>query len=132
MSDEIKITTGGPEGQAEIKDGSADASPALRATDMIPGPTNPFPGPVDFAKPVRTTGGKYAVKILAIDYALTKPVIGRLMGVGSPLLDARIQQWSVNGLFDDKPGCLDLENVPEAQPAERSEAEQDSQPEARQ
>ena len=82
---------------------------------MIPGPTNPFPGPVDFTKPVRTKGGKYPVRIIAIDNSLAKPIIGVMVGTGCHF-DKEANSWHANGQYHPAtPGdCLDLENIPEA------------------
>jgi hypothetical protein len=99
--------------QEEIGDESAEArspSPA-GSQDMISGPSKPFPGPVDFTKPVRTKGSKIPVRILAIDHGLTRPVVGVVL---SPFQRTYTRDWSLNGLFTNIESSLDLENVPES------------------
>ena len=100
----------------QVLDGSSEpASPALRAQEFIPGPLAPFPG-LDFSKPLRCKGPKYPVRILAIDYSLTKPIVGVIESVGGRL-GASVSEWHINGQFNpsdssSNPDYLDLENVP--------------------
>jgi hypothetical protein len=101
-----------PIGKEDL-DGSAIASPALRAPDMIPGPLNPLPGPIDFSKPVQTKNSKTPVRIIAIDYSLSRPVIGVIQ---AEYFDKEVSCWSISGIYSSNGSrCgLDLENVPEA------------------
>jgi hypothetical protein len=93
-----------------ILPGQADEVPPI-PQDMIPGPLNPLPGPVDFTKPLRTKGGKQPVRIIAIDYSLRKPIIGVLQATG---FDKEVSCWTSNGQYNPAGTSefLDLENVP--------------------
>lgn len=87
--------------------------------DMIPGPLAPFPG-LDFTKPLRCKGPKYAVRILAIDNSLTKPIVGVIVGC----MDKDVSAWHINGQYNpndttDHPDYLDLENYTPATEASR-------------
>jgi len=64
----------------ENLDGSGETpSPAPEASALenwIPGPSKPFNTRIDFTRPVRTSGRKHPVRILAIDWSLRRPIIG--------------------------------------------------------
>lgn len=89
------------------------------ATELItiegPGPLAPIAGPIDWSRPLQTKGSfgiHQAVRIIAIDHSLNKPVIGV---IGK---DKNVSVWHYNGQYNfNSTGahadCLDLENVPE-------------------
>ena len=89
-------------------------SPEVAQEEMVtiegPGPMSPIPGHIDWSRPLRTKGGLEAVRIIAIDHSLTKPVIGVIL---DSCLSKQVQTWSYNGEFCSAAGeFLDLENVP--------------------
>jgi len=86
----------------------ADRVETIAVPDRIPGPLAPFPG-LDFTRPLRTKGGQYPVRILAIDYSLRNPVIGVI--VVDHLKDES-NTWSINGTYlqSGSPSGMDLEN----------------------
>ncbi len=112
MADETKVT----HEEEEVKDASAGAASATAAPslEITPGPLAPLPCPVDYSRPVQTRNG-FPVRIIAIDFALTKPVLGVMESIGG-YLGKKVTEWSYNGLFHDGIGsdCLDLINVPAA------------------
>lgn len=82
--------------------------------NQIPGPLAPFPG-LDFSKPVRCKGPKYPVRIIAIDYSLTRPIIGVMQEAGTSRFEREISSWYANGQYNPtdtsrNPDFLDLEN----------------------
>ena len=88
-----------------------------RPTPFALGPENPIPGPVDWTKPVRTKGGKFPIRVYAIDHSLIQPVVGRIVyDVRSPMASS----WQLSGIFGFGGGsdCNDAENYEPEAPAQ--------------